>query len=92
MLSVKCPLPPSQSYIFDPRPDLSLVTTVKRFIISQNSEGLTLVFTHGTAMHKESWEPTIHDLLKLVGREDIREVSKLVLFSIPLQRLTRQTE
>ena len=66
----------SQSYVFDPRPDFPLVTTAKRFILSE--EGLTLVFAHGNGFHKEQWEPTIEDLTKLLGSHHvkIREVSQ----------------
>ncbi|TCD65459.1 hypothetical protein EIP91_002673 [Steccherinum ochraceum] len=56
----------SESYVFDPRPDYPLVTTAKRYwhpkFYSEDSDALTLIFTHGTGFHKEHWEPTIEDL------------------------------
>ncbi|KAF8825215.1 hypothetical protein HHX47_DHR7000466 [Lentinula edodes] len=58
----------SESYIFDPRPHYPLLSTLKRFWNPSwtDSDGLTLLFTHGTGFHKEQWEPTIDYLLELI--------------------------
>ncbi|KAJ4477253.1 Alpha/beta hydrolase fold-1 [Lentinula aciculospora] len=61
---------PSESYTFDPRPYYPMVSTLKRFRDpSWTENGLTLLFTHGTGFHKEQWEPTINDLLELIGKQ-----------------------
>jgi pimeloyl-ACP methyl ester carboxylesterase len=39
---------------------------------SNDADALTLVLTHGTGFYKESWEPTLDDLFKLVDSEGNR--------------------
>ena len=72
-----------QSYVFDPRPDLSFLITAKRYwqrssLSLQDPTALTLVFAHGNGFHKEQWEPTIEELYNLpdivIGKKKIREV------------------
>jgi hydroxymethylglutaryl-CoA lyase len=65
----------SKTFVFDPRPNYPLLITANRYPFSEDSEGLTLVFAHGTGFHKEQWEPTIEDLKKLL--EDDRAVTKI---------------
>lgn len=72
----------SQSYVFDPRPNYPLLITAKRYWRSNSkylndSDALTLVFTHGTGFHTEQWEPTIDDLYALLDNKTsvkVREV------------------
>ncbi|KAK0205228.1 Alpha/beta hydrolase fold-1 [Desarmillaria ectypa] len=72
----------SQSYIFDPRPNYPLVSTIKRYWnplspFLEDNDALTLIFTHGTGFHKEQWEPTIEDLFSRIethGGLKVREV------------------
>jgi hypothetical protein len=71
----------TEIYLFDPRPEVSLVTTAKKFVISD--QGLTLVFAHGNGLHKEQWEPTIDDLLKLLEGHEV-EIREVTIFSIML--------
>ncbi|TFK18656.1 hypothetical protein FA15DRAFT_675110 [Coprinopsis marcescibilis] len=58
-----------ENFAFDPiKPDgieLNLVMTAKRYTTStstQNTKGLTLLFTHSIGAFKECWEPTIETL------------------------------
>ena len=72
----------SQSYIFDPRPNFLLLSTVKRYWRANSPylndpQAVTLIFTHGTGLPKEAWEPTIDDLYTIVERQGtvkIREI------------------
>jgi hypothetical protein len=73
----------SQSYVFDPRPNYPLLVTAKCYWNPasphlNSKDALTLVFVHGSGLHKEQWEPTITDLYDLVpegiGSAQIREV------------------
>lgn len=62
---------PSESFVFDPRPEFPLVSTVKRYavpaaVFSTDPEALTLIVTHGTGFHKEQWEPTLQYLFDLL--------------------------
>ncbi|KAF5372547.1 hypothetical protein D9758_005199 [Tetrapyrgos nigripes] len=65
----------SESFIFDPRPFIPLVTTVKRYwgpsttLNDDNPTALTLIFAHGTGFHKEHWEPSIEDLYDIVEQQ-----------------------
>lgn len=68
----------SQSFVFDPRPDYPLVSTVKRYWRPNSpyladADAFTLIFVHGTNFHKEIWEPTIDDLFAMKGGK-IRDV------------------
>ncbi|CAL1697815.1 unnamed protein product [Somion occarium] len=66
-----------QSYVFDPRPRYPLQLTAKRYwipsenaLLSNDSDALTLIFTHGTGFHKEIWEPTIEHLFDVIANEN----------------------
>ena len=49
-----------EEYGFDPRPQFPFVATMKRYPnFGDDRKGYTLVLTHGTGFHKETWEPTI---------------------------------
>lgn len=61
----------TQSYIFGPHLNYPFLITGKRYYINgsptaQDSNGYTLIFTHGTSFHKEQWEPTLGDLNALL--------------------------
>ncbi|KAJ7026791.1 Alpha/beta hydrolase fold-1 [Mycena alexandri] len=61
----------SQSYVFDPRPNFPLLLTAKRYWDSSSRhvddpDAVTLVFAHGTGLHKETYEPTLEDLYTLL--------------------------
>ncbi|KAG7451534.1 uncharacterized protein BT62DRAFT_927244 [Guyanagaster necrorhizus] len=72
----------SQPYVFDPRPNYPLVSTLKRYWkpsspYLEDEDALTLIFAHGSGFHKEQWEPTIEDLFSFIevhGGLNIREV------------------
>ncbi|KAF5372586.1 hypothetical protein D9758_005200 [Tetrapyrgos nigripes] len=65
----------SECFIFDPRPNIPLVTTAKRYwdpstaLKDVDPTALTLVFAHGTGFHKEQWESSIEDLYDIVDSE-----------------------
>ncbi|KAF9018194.1 alpha/beta-hydrolase [Hymenopellis radicata] len=68
----------TQSFVFDPRPNYPLVSTVKRYWRPNSpyladADAFTLIFVHGTNFHKEIWEPTIDDLFAMKGGK-IRDV------------------
>ncbi|KZT40162.1 hypothetical protein SISSUDRAFT_539707 [Sistotremastrum suecicum HHB10207 ss-3] len=66
----------SEYHIVDPRPEYPFQLTVKCYKPSVPSiDGYTLVFAHGTAYHKEHWEPEIERLFELSRNSDypIRE-------------------
>lgn len=57
-----------ESYVFDPRPEYPLVSTINRYPAPPDlyaEDGVTLVFGHGTGFHKELWEPTLEDLFEV---------------------------
>ncbi|GLB40016.1 putative alpha/beta hydrolase family protein [Lyophyllum shimeji] len=65
----------SQSYILDPRPNLPLLLTAKRYWQADSpylndSAALTLIFTHGVGFHKEQWEPAMDDLWALLNHNN----------------------
>ena len=60
------------SYTLPPTPDYPLYITAKRYwmpnfeINNDNDAAQTLIVLHSTSFHKETWEPTLQDLFKLV--------------------------
>ncbi|KAJ8080484.1 hypothetical protein PM082_017317 [Marasmius tenuissimus] len=73
----------SQDFVFDPRPNYPLLVTAKRYtnldvMYPNDSTAFTLVFLHGVGFHKEQWEPTLGDTIKLVDENGkqlkIREI------------------
>ena len=60
------------SYTLPPTSDYPLYITAKRYwmpnfeINNDNDAAQTLIVLHSTSFHKETWEPTLQDLFKLV--------------------------
>ncbi|TFY81118.1 hypothetical protein EWM64_g2896 [Hericium alpestre] len=61
----------SESFIFDPRPHLPLLISVKRYwspgFESTDEDAITLVLMHATGSHNESWEPVLEELYSVNG-------------------------
>ncbi|KAJ7177600.1 Alpha/beta hydrolase fold-1 [Mycena filopes] len=61
----------SESYVFDPRPNIPLLLTAQRYWdpaspYINDPTALTLILAHGTNFHKETYEPTLEDLYALL--------------------------
>ncbi|KAJ7159495.1 Alpha/beta hydrolase fold-1 [Mycena filopes] len=70
----------SQSYVFDPRPDIPLLITAKRYWDPASPDAadptaLTLIFGHATGFHKETVEPALDDLYALLQQNGATESS-----------------
>lgn len=62
---------PSRAIVLDPDESYSLYVTAKCYTpANSNLEGMTLVLLHSTSFHKETWEPFIEDLFRLLERSN----------------------
>jgi pimeloyl-ACP methyl ester carboxylesterase len=66
----------SQSYLFDPTPNFPLLVAAKRYwdpiTTCSDSDALTLIFSHGAGLTKETWEACIESMFLQLRRSNVK--------------------
>lgn len=67
------------------REDVTVYCAALRYPVAKSKQGLTLVLTHGLASHKESYQPTIADLLQLnaAGTRYVNMIKEIWTIDMP---------